>query len=136
MENNQNLNTGAKGVFPGVNQGAGMGAIEGTATVNNSGELSVAPSSQSNFSEQTASKSVNTKTYFRMETKNSEEQLSGILEIDLISFREKGEESRYVKFFSVGAAEDGTQSETTISIDNEGDFNRFKKFVSELNWND
>ncbi len=129
--NNQNPNTGAKGVFPGINQVSGPSA--GAMLPNNNGEISVAPVSESNYSGQPTA---NTKTYFRMETKNTEGQISGILEIDLISFREKGEESRYVKIFSVGAAEDGNQSETNLSIDNEGDFNRFKKFVSELNWND
>ena len=132
--NNQNPNTGAKGVFPGINQVSGPSA--GAMLPNNNGEISVAPVIESNYSEQTPSNPANTKTYFRMETKNAEGQISGILEIDLISFREKGEESRYVKIFSVGAAEDGNQSETNLSIDNEGDFNRFKKFVSELNWND
>lgn len=133
--NNQNPNTGAKGVFPGINHQVGSTAGELPLSSNRE-EVIVTHPGQPIFSEQNGLNSANTKTYFRMETKNAEGQVSGILEIDLISFREKGEESRYVKFFSVGAAEDGTQSETTISIDNEGDFNRFKKFVSDLNWND
>lgn len=129
--NNQNPNTGAKGVFPGVNQ---------INTPNSNGGINIAPLNELNNPGEAVmaapAPAANTKTYFRMETKNAEGQISGILEIDLISFREKGEESRYVKILSVGAGEDGNQSDTNLSIDNEGDFNRFKKFVSELNWND
>lgn len=127
MDSNSNENTGNKGVFPGSNSIANPIAINTPGTGNPAQEQIV------NLIEVSPA---DTKTYIRLETKNSEGLLSGIIEIDLISFRERGQESRYVKLLSVGAAEDGTQSETTISIDNEVDFNRFKKFISELNWND
>ena len=59
-----------------------------------------------------------------------------VIEIDLISFREKGEENRYLSFDVVGAAPDGVQNETNVSISNEQDFDSFKEFISNLNWND
>jgi hypothetical protein len=131
--NNQSLSTGAKGVFPGTNQM--VAPIEGSNPQSNPPQFESA-NPQNNVPQSQIEINPSGKTYFRMETKNIQGQLSGILEIDLISFREKGEESRYVKFLSVGASGDGTGSETSLSIDNEEDFNRFKKFVSELNWND
>ena len=77
-----------------------------------------------------------TNTYMNLETKNSEGGVTGIMEIDLISFRERGEESRYLAINATGAGTDGNQSETIISIRNEEEFNRLKAFISQLNWND
>jgi len=76
------------------------------------------------------------KTYVRLETKNKEEQISGIIELDLISFREKGEENRYLSLETTGVGADGVQLKTSLAIDNEKDFNMFKNFISNLNWND
>lgn len=128
--NNLNPNTGAKGVFPG--------SISNSVGINTPGTENAAPINQPNYSEEVAAaiNPENTKTYIRLETKNSEGELSGVLEIDLISFRERGQESRYLSINAVGAGGNGEQSDTTLSIDNEADFNRFKKFISELNWND
>jgi hypothetical protein len=75
-------------------------------------------------------------TYFRLENKNNEGQVSSIIEIDLISYRERGVESRYISINTLGRNQENQQSDTTIAIDNEEDFIRFKKFVSQLNWND
>lgn len=139
MDNNDiNPSTGSKGVFPG-NNGIfpGGGSIANTGSSNITGVENLSPIIQEPAASNTnMTNSSDTKTYIRLETKNSEGQISGILEIDLISFREKGEESRYLKILSVGAGANGQQSDTTLSIDNESDFNRFKKFISDLNWND
>jgi hypothetical protein len=62
--------------------------------------------------------------------------VSGIIEVDLISFRERGQESRYLSVNTEGADEEGNRSTTSININNEADFNKFKKFISQLNWND
>lgn len=136
MENNNtNLNTGSKGVFPGSNQVAQPGA----AVPGAQNQQPLQPShSEVSFTKEVA-KAANpdgTKTYIRLETKNPEGEISGILEIDLISFRERGQESRYLSINTVGAGQDGNQTDTTISIDNEVDFKRFKDFISNLNWND
>lgn len=119
MDNNANPNTGAKGVFPGLNANQTTPPTQMLNTTNQPVE---------DFSE--------AKTFLNLETKNIEGQISGIIEIDLISFRERGQESRYLSIKTVGAGEGGKSSETAISISNEDDFNRFKKFISELNWND
>lgn len=138
MDNNEiNPNTGAKGVFPGSNGiYPGSSSVANSASENTPGTGNLSPIIQEQAAPMPVVAPSDTKTYIRLETKNSEGQVSGILEIDLISFREKGEESRYLKLFSVGAGSNGEQSDTTLSIDNETDFNRFKKFISELNWND
>lgn len=78
----------------------------------------------------------NNQTYMKLETKNTEGQISGVLEIDLISFREKGQESRYLSVSSIGGNSEGKSSNTILSIDNEADFLILKNFVSNLNWND
>lgn len=131
--NNVNPNTGSKGVFPGSNQM--INPIE----INTPGTGNPAPIIQEQIVIHTPAADVvssDTKTYIRLETKNSEGQLSGVLEIDLISFRERGQESRYLSINTIGAGGNGEQSDTTLSIGNEADFNRFKKFISDLNWND
>ena len=129
-DNNANPNTGAKGVFPGANQ------MVNPAGTNTSGTVNQAPINQEQVVIPAATPAADTKTYIRLETKNSQGELSGVLEIDLISFRERGQESRYLSINTIGAGNSGEQSDTTLSIDNELDFNRFKKFISDLNWND
>jgi hypothetical protein len=132
MDSNQN--TGSKGVFPGSNPN-----MQPQTQVSVPGAVNQSPTEQIVQNTQPTQNNApqnQTKTYIRLETKNSEGQLSGVLEIDLISFRERGVESRYLSINTVGAGQDGGQSDTTISIDNETDFNKFKKFISELNWND
>ena len=76
------------------------------------------------------------KTYIKLETKGQGGGVTGVIEIDLISYREKGEESRYLSVSTVGVNSSGEPSNTFISIDNEADFNRLKMFISDLNWND
>lgn len=116
--NNQNTNTGAKGVFPGATGGP----------TNIVPQISQVTEGASNTSE--------SKTFFNLELENEKGDIIGVMEIDLISFREKGVESRYLSINTVGAGEDGNQSSTLLSIGNETDFNKFKKFISGLNWND
>lgn len=134
MENNNaNPATGSKGVFPEGNVPQVAPSHTGpqnTAPENQTQNTAPAPAPEP------APVTADTKTYIRLETKNPEGQVSGVLEIDLISFRERGQESRYLSINTVGAGQDGGQSDTTISIDNEADFNRFKDFISKLNWND
>lgn len=141
--NNGNPSTGNKGVFPGsvpqAPQQTGQ-PVQNTQTapqapqqpnVHHTGPQNTAP-------QQSAAQPVNTdtETYFRLENKNSEGQVSSIIEIDLISYRERGVESRYISINTLGRNQENQQSDTTIAIDNEEDFLRFKKFVSQLNWND
>lgn len=131
MENNANINQnpGVKGVFPGSQSTINSNEI------NIPGGEDISQNQLLNVNSETNNLS-DTKTYIKLETRNSDGVLSGILEIDLISFRERGQESRYLSINTVGAGREGEQSDTTISIDNEADFNRFKKFISDLNWND
>lgn len=145
-DNNQNPATGSKGVFPGGTTPNHTGAQNTAEPVQeiqmprlnipeqNQPVQPVQPVQQQSVQQQPVAAETN--TYIRMETKNPDGQVSGVLEIDLISFRERGQESRYLSIIAVGVGQDGNQSDTTISIDNEEDFKRFKEFVSRLNWND
>jgi hypothetical protein len=138
METNNN---GNKGVFPGtpvpstgtIQTGTPVaGAPKTTALPTNISHHETAPSEANTESVQDGEAT----TYIRLETKNVEGQVSGIIEVDLISFRERGQESRFLSVNTTGADAEGNSSTTTINIDNEADFNRFKKFISQLNWND
>lgn len=130
--NNQNINTGQKGVFPGSqspNQSKHSQIVE--SNIVSTQNVTVKPNTNINYGVLSE-----TNTYIMLETKNPDGQVSGIIEIDLISFREKGQESRYVSIKTSSAGQDGVQNDTIISIDNEQDFKRFKDFISNLNWND
>jgi FtsZ-interacting cell division protein ZipA len=64
----------------------------------------------------------------------------GFIELDLVSQRYKGEESRYLSVFlngfSFNEQNETVNTTTAINIKTEEDFNNFKEFVSNLNWND
>ena len=66
-------------------------------------------------------------------------QREGFMEIDLKSFVEKGEETRYLSIELIGYdIPEGTktpvQASCSMSISNEIQFNKFKEFVSNLTW--
>lgn len=137
--NNQNLNTGSKGVFPGSNQNiqsAGTN-VPGVQNQSNQPILNhIVEQPTLNIQSTPSSGQENqSKTFISIETSNENGELTGILEMDLILFRERGVLNRYLSIKTIGAGESGGESRTTISIDKEADFNRFKKFISELNWN-
>ena len=141
MENNQNSN---RGVFPG-NPVPAQGTIQPGPTVQGEQKKTtapVAPAAQAavatapNLSHHDNNPTEESNTFFRIETKNAEGQVSGIIEVDLISFRERGQESRFLSVNTEGADGEGNSSKTSINIDNEADFNKFKQFISQLNWND
>jgi len=146
MENNNNN----RGVFPG-NAIPSQGSIQTGPPVQEVQEEqkitaipAVAPTAPTapatNLSHHESADNVLTEegsnTFIRLETKNPEGQISGIIEVDLISFRERGQESRFLQVHTTGADSEGNESTTAINIDNEEDFNKFKKFISQLNWND
>ena len=131
-ENNQNVDTGNRGVFPGVE--AAPGIIQTLAPVQNA--TAATPEHPVVTASTPAAPIIsegnkNTKTFIRLETKNAEEQVSGIIEIDLISFREKGEENRYLSFDVVGAAPDGVQNETNVSISNSDYMEKLKQKLED-----
>jgi hypothetical protein len=137
MENNKNSN---RGVFPGSSVPA-QGTIQPGPPVQGepkhtaaktTAPVAPAPSLSHHDNAQTE----DSNTFFRIETKNADDLVSGIIEVDLISFRERGQESRYLSVNTEGADEEGNRSTTSINIDNEADFNKFKQFISQLNWND
>ena len=82
-------------------------------------------------------------TYFKLGDSPDKE---GVLEFDLISYREKGEETRYIsiKFSGVdvrGIDENNSESvpvtqEAFVAINEEEVFQSFKAFIINLNWND
>ena len=67
-------------------------------------------------------------------------EVDGFIEIDLVSQRYKGEESRYLSIFvngfSIDEQNNTVNSGAAINITNENEFNAFKVFVSKLSWND
>lgn len=141
METNQNSN---KGVFPGVqapnNGEIKVGIPTPTTPKNTMGVQNGVPSNLEHHNESVLTNEIintdDAKTFIRLETKNGEKQVEGVIEIDLISFRERGQESRFLSVSTIGADTEGKESTTTMNINNETDFNLFKKFISELNWND
>jgi len=73
-------------------------------------------------------------TYF---SSGSEE--SGKMEIDLVTFRERGAETRYIAIAFSGLnikADPPVQQEAFFNIETEVEFNKLKDFISSLNWND
>lgn len=140
MENeNQKIETGNKGVFPGNNEPP-------HPPIQNQPQQQHQPHQNQYTTDQGVNQKVSesanqdahpdSNTYMNLKCKNQEGQVSGVLDIDLISFRERGQESRYLSISAFGADQEGQQSEARIYINNEEDFNRFKKFISNLNWND
>jgi len=64
---------------------------------------------------------------------------TGLLEADLVSFREKGKETRFLSFKIsnfVLTGEETQKYELSKTIDTEEKFLEFKRFVANLNWND
>ncbi len=61
---------------------------------------------------------------------------NALLEIDLVTFREKNQEMRYLGLnFSGNNPKTGQPQEAFINIDNEEVFNELKRFFSQLEWN-
>jgi len=145
MDNdNQKINTGNKGVFPGTNVPPKAQPQnkpqpqQHTQQTQQMQQNNVNQPEDQTASEghQTQSRPADSNTYMNLSCKNAEGEVSGVLDIDLISFRERGQESRYLSINSFGADREGNQSEARIYINNEEDFNRLKEFISNLNWND
>jgi len=135
-----NVNTGDKGVFPtnGAKTEGNIAAAPAVAPAIATAPV-VAPADMSHHEAvqpvQPVQENVTNATYAMVQIKNAEGEVSGIIESDLISFREKGYENRYLSIKTIGVGEDGNQSTTTITLAEE-DFNIFKEFISKLNWND
>ncbi len=76
----------------------------------------------------------NNKTYFSYKSPDG-----SLLEIDLVTFREKGSETRYLSFATIGIptqVAEGQPTKVMLSIDTREDFESIKQFFSELNWED
>ena len=74
------------------------------------------------------------KTYFCCK-----DEEAGSLEIDLITFREKGVETRYLSMLFAGTdvrQEAPTQQEAFLNIESREEFERIKSFFAQLNWED
>lgn len=64
------------------------------------------------------------------------EQESSLLEIDLVTFREKNQSMRYLSFnFSGINQKTGEAQESFVNIDSEEAFNQLKNFFIQLEWN-
>lgn len=64
------------------------------------------------------------------------EETSSLLEIDLVTFREKNVEMRYLGFSFTGVnPKNDTPQEAFMNIDNEEAFYALKKFFAQLEWN-
>lgn len=76
---------------------------------------------------------VQTDTYISIGDKNQ-----GIVEFDLMSHREKGQEVRYLHIQVRGYSldEKGTPSNTYMALQNKEDFEKVKSFFSTLKWED
>lgn len=78
------------------------------------------------------------KTYFVLKlTDDSSGEVNGVLEFDLMSYREKGEEKRFLSINSIGYnPELEATGRAILNISNEGDFYKIKEFFKNLEWND
>lgn len=129
---NENVNTGNKGVFPGElknltgNQSPNVQQVENQASQPNL-QTELKPAEQN---------SKEGSTYIKLESKSDTNEITGIFEVDLISFREKGVEDRYLTISTATSGESGQRINASFYVNNEEDFNRFKDFISNLNWND
>ena len=61
---------------------------------------------------------------------------SGLLEIDLQSFKQQGKETRHISISVVGLDNQQQINRTEMFVLDEATWNKFKDFVSKLNWND
>lgn len=61
---------------------------------------------------------------------------SGVLEIDLQSFKQQGKETRHISISVLGLDNQQQVSKTEMFVLDEVTWNKFKDFVSKLNWND
>lgn len=62
---------------------------------------------------------------------------SGILEVDLQSFKQKGVEIRNISFaIPLGVDEENKPVKAEMLFMDEKDFEKFKAFIAKLNWND
>jgi len=66
-------------------------------------------------------------TYFNMGSTET-----GSIEIDLVSFRQKNQEAKYL---TIAIKNPGQNEEQSFAIDNEEAFNTLKKFFEQLVWN-
>lgn len=71
--------------------------------------------------------SLNPQTYFSMGS-----QETGSIEIDLVSFRQKNQEAKYL---TIVIKNPGQNDEQSFAIDNEEAFNALKSFFKQLSWN-
>lgn len=72
------------------------------------------------------------KTYLALGDANNPS--SGTLEFDLIVFREKGEQTRYLNV--TFGQKDGNNEPSTVSISlNEESFNSIREYFKNLDWN-
>ncbi len=61
---------------------------------------------------------------------------SGVLEIDLQSFKQQGKETRHISISVVGLDNQQQINKTEMFVLDETTWNKFKEIVSKLNWND
>lgn len=66
-------------------------------------------------------------TYFSMGSAET-----GSIEIDLVSFRQKNQEAKYL---TISIKNPEQNDEKSFAIDNEEAFNTLKKFFEQLTWN-
>jgi dihydroorotate dehydrogenase len=66
-------------------------------------------------------------TYFNMGSTET-----GSIEIDLVSFRQKNQEAKYL---TISIKSPNSNDETSFAIDNEDAFMALKNFFKQLDWN-
>jgi len=133
MDNNKpNPATGNKGTFPGSSPNVQP------SNANTTGAQNMMPQTTQMQQEQQVIQKPKGGggTYFTLQAKDESGSVTGVIEIDLISFRERGEESRFLSINVDGSGVNNDRSTTKMSIGSEEEFNRLKEFISQLSWND
>ena len=100
-------------------------------------QQTVAPENEQDISQENINFSdLTNKTYFI----SSDKDKYGIIEIDLVSYKERGKEQRFLSFsvsgYDMRVIETPPQQNAFVTIDTREEFERMKKFFSELNWED
>jgi hypothetical protein len=75
---------------------------------------------------------MSSKTYLCLGSPENPE--AGLLELDLVVFREKGEQTRYLNLSFAQPDENGVMKSVSVNL-NEESFNNIREFFKQLDWN-
>ncbi len=96
-------------------------------SLNNLEDIERKPNENQTYFEDIERKPNENQTYFNMGSTET-----GSIEIDLVSFRQKNQEAKYL---TISIKSPSSNDETSFAIDNEDAFMALKNFFKQLDWN-